>query len=102
LDVALSEVHRHERTVETQADLDCRRTRLYGEVLRPFVERWGLLDRHTAMKVPEALFTAPLPVVAAYLRSIFQAEGYVHLRDRTAAVAVDMVSEELIRGAQRL
>ena len=29
------------------------------------------------MVVPERLFTAPLPVVAAYLRSVFQAEGYV-------------------------
>ena len=33
------------------------------------------------MSVPAQLYTAPLPVVAAYLRSLFQAEGYVSVRD---------------------
>ena len=48
--------------------LDCRRTRLYGAVLGEFVERWGLRTRGVDMTVPEHLFVAPLPVVAAYLR----------------------------------
>ena len=34
------------------------------------------------MTVPPSLFTAPLPVVAAYLRSLFQAEGYVSIKER--------------------
>ena len=45
LDVLFAGVHRHERPVSTQDErLDCRRTRLYGEVLRDFVDRWDLLD----------------------------------------------------------
>jgi len=67
LDVVFPEVHRHERQVTTQdATLDCRRTRLYGNVLSDFVEKWGLRGRGTAMSVPDHLLTAPLPVVAAY------------------------------------
>jgi ribonucleoside-diphosphate reductase alpha chain len=97
------DVHRHERAVETQsADLDCRRTRLYGESLRDYVVRWGLLARGTDMVVPEHLFTAPLPVVAAYLRSIFQAEGFVSSRSASTVVEADMISERLIRGIQQL
>jgi ribonucleoside-diphosphate reductase alpha chain len=96
-------VHRHERTVETQsAELDCRRTRLYGESLREYVARWDLLTRGTDMVVPERLFTAPQPVVAAYLRSIFQAEGFVSSRSASTVVEVDMISERLIRGIQQL
>ena len=51
-----------------------------GAVLGEFVDRWGLRTRGVDMTVPEHLFVAPLPVVAAYLRSIFQAEGYVSRR----------------------
>ena len=96
-------VHSHERQVSTQDDrLDCRRTRLYGEVLRDFVDRWDLLTRGTEMVVPRRLFTAPLPVVAAYLRSVFQAEGFVSARESSTVVEVDMISEQLIRGMQQL
>ncbi len=103
LDHVFPHVHRHERSVITQDDrLDCRRTRLYGEVLQDFVERWGLLARGTDMAVPQRLFTAPLPVVAAYLRSIFQAEGFVSARKASSVVEVDMISEDLIRGMQQL
>ncbi|MDG4767057.1 adenosylcobalamin-dependent ribonucleoside-diphosphate reductase [Solwaraspora sp. WMMD406] len=95
--------HRRERRVVTQdVTLDCRRTRLYGEHLRPFVDKWGLLARGTDMVVPPTLFTAPLPVVAAYLKSIFQAEGYVSAREASTLVGVDMISEPLVRGLQRL
>ncbi|MGC2003643.1 vitamin B12-dependent ribonucleotide reductase, partial [Trebonia sp.] len=92
-------VHRHERSVETQ---DTRRTRLYGEFLRDFVDRWDLWKRGTEMQVPAHLFTAPLPVVAAYLRSVFQAEGFVSARQASTVVEVDMISEQLIRGMQQL
>jgi ribonucleoside-diphosphate reductase alpha chain len=96
-------VHRHERRVSTQDQrLDCRRTRLYGEVLRDFVDRWNLQVRGIEMAVPRQLFTAPLPVVAAYLKSIFQAEGFVSARKSSTVVEVDMISEQLIRGMQKL
>jgi ribonucleoside-diphosphate reductase alpha chain len=96
-------VHRHERHVNTvDPSLDCRRTRLYGRQLNEFVERWDLRTRGLAMIVPPQIFTAPLPVVRAYLRSIFQAEGYVSIKERGAVVAVDMISEGLVRGLQAL
>ena len=103
LDRVFPDAHRHERSVETQdTKLDCRRTRLYGESLRTFVERWDLLARGVDMQVPERLHDAPLPVVAAYLRSVFQAEGFVSARAASTVVEVDMIPERLIRGMQRL
>jgi adenosylcobalamin-dependent ribonucleoside-diphosphate reductase len=96
------DVHTNTRDFITQDEtLQGKRIRLYGESLRPFVEKWGLLVRGTEMTVPERLYTAPYSVVAAYLRSVFQAEGYVILRDN-AALAMDMISGDLIRGVQKL
>jgi ribonucleoside-diphosphate reductase alpha chain len=103
LNTVFPEVHRNERSVSTQdMRLDCRRTRLYGEALRAFVERWGLMTRGVDMVIPERLYTASLPVVAAYLRSVFQAEGFVSARTASTVVEVDMISERLIRGMQSL
>jgi adenosylcobalamin-dependent ribonucleoside-diphosphate reductase len=103
LDAVFPRAHRHERKVTTQdTTLDCRRTRLYGVDLAEFVERWGLRARGVDMRVPEHLFTAPLPVVACYLRSLFQAEGYVSPRESSTLVGLDMISEQLIRGVQAL
>ncbi len=103
IDRVFPEVHRHERSVETlDSSLDCRRIRLYGKELTNFVEHWGLRSRGAEMTVPEHLFTAALPEVVAYLRSLFQAEGSVTLKERGAVIAVDMVSEGIIRGAQAL
>ncbi len=103
VDAVLPGVHRHESRVSTQNPaLDCRRLRLYGTVLSEFVEAWGLRDRGVEMRVPARLFAAPLPVVAAYLRSLFQADGYVSRRERSTLVGLDLISEELIRGAQAL
>src|SRR5487761_1828271 len=103
LDVVFPDVHTHTRTVDTQDQrLDCRRIRLYGNRLTDFVERWGLRTRGVDMVVPECLFTAPLPVVAAYLKSVFQAEGFVSAHQASTIAEVDMISEELIRGMQRL
>ena len=81
LDIALPDVHRHERVVDANDDrLDLRRIRLYGEVLRSFVERWGLESRGTEIRVPAQLWTASHEEICAYLRSIFQADGYVSIR----------------------
>ncbi|MGH3794425.1 MAG: vitamin B12-dependent ribonucleotide reductase [Pseudonocardiaceae bacterium] len=56
----------------------------------------------TGTRVPEYLFTAPLPVVAAYLRSLFQAEGYVSAGEHSTLLGLDLGAEELIRGVQAL
>ncbi|MDQ4144550.1 MAG: vitamin B12-dependent ribonucleotide reductase [Actinomycetota bacterium] len=103
LDVVFPDVHRHERTVVTQTPgLDCRRTRLYGNDLRPFVEKWGLMARRLDMDVPPFLFTAPLPVAATYLKSLFQAEGYVSPRETSTVLGMAMISPKLMRGIQQL
>ena len=94
--------HSHTREVVTQnKNLDCRRIRLYGEELRPFVEKWNLRTRGMAMELPTTLYTAPYAVAAAYLRSVFQAEGYVALREN-AKIGLDMISEGIVRGIQKL
>src|SRR6266568_2576127 len=103
LDEVFPGIHRHERPVTTQdTRRDCRRTRLYGEDLRHYIERWDLLVGGVDMAVPDRLYTAPLPVVAAYLKSVFQAEGFVSARQSSTVVEVDMISERLIRGMQSL
>ena len=103
LDAVFPDVHRHQRRVATlDTKLDCRRTRLYGRTLESFVNRWGLRARGVSMAVPGHLFTAPLPVVAAYIRSVFQAEGCVAIRDRSVRIGLDMISEDLVRGLQHL
>jgi adenosylcobalamin-dependent ribonucleoside-diphosphate reductase len=79
LDIALPNVHRKVREADTQSTR-VRRIRLYGEVLRQFVDSWGLMNRGTEMRVPQRLFTASSDEVAAYLRSLFQADGYVTVR----------------------
>ena len=57
-----------------------RRISLHGEALRGYVERWGLLACGTEARVPERLYTASHEEITAYLRSVFQAGGYVSLR----------------------
>jgi ribonucleoside-diphosphate reductase alpha chain len=100
---AFPDVHAHEIHGPTKdATLDCRRLRLYGNVLGPFVEEWGLRARGVDMQVPARLFSAPLPVVAAYLRSLFQADGYVSRREHSTLVGLDLIGAELVRGVQAL
>jgi len=103
IDQVFPDVHRHERSAETiDQSLDCRRTRLYGTAPADFVSRWGLRTRGAEMTIPDQLFSAPLPVAAAYLRSLFQAGGYVSIKERGATVGFDMNSEGIVRGAQAL
>jgi ribonucleoside-diphosphate reductase alpha chain len=83
LDVVFPNVHRHEATHPTLPDY--RKIRLYGEVLRPFVTKYGLLNRRDAIRVPARIWEAHPSVVIAYLRSVFQADGYVSLRQSPEA-----------------
>jgi ribonucleoside-diphosphate reductase alpha chain len=79
LDIVFPDAHHKVREADTK-NTRVRRIRLYGEVLREYVERWDLLDRGTAMRVPSRLFTSSHDEIAAYLRSLFQADGYVSVR----------------------
>ncbi|MDQ3630362.1 MAG: hypothetical protein M3417_03610 [Actinomycetota bacterium] len=79
LDIVFPDVHRKVRVADT-LEVPVERIRLSGEDLRPFVERWGLLARGTDIRVPEQLFTASWDEIVSYLRSIFQADGWISVR----------------------
>jgi ribonucleotide reductase alpha subunit len=94
LQVVFPEVHQHVRTFQTADEgMVGRRIRLYGEALRPFVEAWGLMARRHELRVPTRLWTASNEAVAAYLRSVFQADGYVTVQGGSSRVAVGVISE---------
>ncbi len=77
-----------------------RRLRLEGTGLAAFVQRWGLNRTGADAAAPDFLFTAPLPIAAAYLRSLFQAEGWISATG--AVVGLAMASERVVRGVQSL
>ncbi|MFZ4572969.1 MAG: LAGLIDADG family homing endonuclease [Phycisphaerales bacterium] len=99
-------VHHHVRDVESQdGELQIRRIRLYGEKLRPFVEKYGLLRGDSDLAVPAAVRAAGASAQRAYLCSLFQADGTVRLRERetrTSDVVLTTVSPELAAGVQAL
>jgi ribonucleoside-diphosphate reductase alpha chain len=106
LDVALPDIHRKVREADTQ-DTRVRRIRLYGEVVRDFVERWRLIARGAEIRVPDRLWTASHDVIAAYLRSIFQADGWVSLNRQdngyeNARVGFAVIGEQWVEDVQLL
>jgi ribonucleotide reductase alpha subunit len=103
LSVVLPNVHQKVRTFPTaDARLVGRRIRLYGEALRPFVESWDLLARGHELRVPARLWTASNEAVAAYLRSVFQADGYVTVQGGSSRVALAVISERWTEDLQIL
>jgi ribonucleoside-diphosphate reductase alpha chain len=105
LDVVFPEVHRKIRTADTK-EVEVRRIRLYGEVLRDFVERWELLARGVDIRVPGRLWTASHDEISAYLQSVFQADGYVSVRhehgSENARVGVSVIGERWTEDLQLL
>src|SRR5205823_4329124 len=78
LDVVFPNVHRHEARHSELPEY--RKIRLYGEALRPFVTKYGLMGRRERIRVPEPIWNSKPEVVSAYLKSVFQTDGYVTLR----------------------
>src|SRR5919204_1131717 len=78
--------------------VSCLRINLYGEYWSDFVEKWQLLDRGRDIRVPRRLWTASHDVIAAYLRSVFQADGYMTVQrgdlGESARVAFAIISEK--------
>ena len=99
-------VHYHVRSVETRTPgLDIHRVRLYGERLRPFVDKYGLLRSSADHVVPPAILRAGRPAQAGYLRALFQAQGSVRVRSywaRLADVTLSSTSAGLAHGVQAL
>jgi ribonucleoside-diphosphate reductase alpha chain len=53
-------------------------------------------------RVPHELFTAPLPILGAYLRGVFDAAGYVAQKGHSSRVGLDVDGEVLARELQQL
>ncbi|GAC1410155.1 MAG: hypothetical protein NVSMB57_03630 [Actinomycetota bacterium] len=100
LDVVFPQVHRKIRPVEGLPEMA--RIRLYGEALRPFVERYELLNRRHDIRVPEPLWTAGDEAVAAYLKSVFQSDGFCTVQGGSARVAMGVISERWTEDVQLL
>jgi len=95
----------HYKITEVPTDdvsLHCRRIRLYGETLRPYVESYELLRRGQEIRVPGPLWTAPNDAVAAYMKSLFQADGYASVHVPSAHVAFAVISREWAEQVQKL
>jgi ribonucleoside-diphosphate reductase alpha chain len=105
LEAALPDVHRCVREADTQ-ETRVRRIRLYGEVLRAFVDKWELLARGTELRVPSRLWTASHDEITAYLTSVFQADGYVSVRRggryEAARIGFAVISERWTEDIQLL
>ena len=99
-------VHYHVRSMETRTPgLDIHRIRLYGERLRPFVDKYGLLRSSADHAVPAAILRAGREAQVAYLRALFQAQGSVRLRSywaRLADIILTTTSGGLAHGVQAL
>jgi ribonucleotide reductase alpha subunit/DNA-binding transcriptional regulator WhiA len=103
--LVFGDAHSHERRAAVKdPNLDVRRLRFYGENLRPFVERYGLLDRRLDMQVPTKVRTGGADVVAAYLRAVFQADGCVRIREdrQSSDIVFGTISPGLADGVSKL
>ncbi len=70
------------------------RIRLEGVMLRPLVEKYGLLGSDLNIRVPNSIMTAPLDVVAAYLQSVFQSRGYVNNEGNSSRIGIVATSRK--------
>jgi ribonucleoside-diphosphate reductase alpha chain len=100
-------IHFKVRAVESHdPNLTIRRIRLYGEKLRPFVEKFSLLREGADHNVPPAVRRAGAQAQCAYLSSLFQADGTVRRRIRNGSRTCDIVltttSPDLATGVQAL
>ena len=103
LDTVFPNVHRNVIDEETDdPKVDYKRIRLYGEDLRAFVEDYGLETRNPSQVVPQRVLQGTPIEQILYLRSVFQADGYVSLRDNGARVCVSKCSRKMMQGVQQI
>jgi ribonucleoside-diphosphate reductase alpha chain len=79
LDVVFPDVHRKVREADTE-HVRVQRIRLYGEVLRDFVERWGAAGARGRHPGSRPAVDRVARRDQRYLQSVFQADGYVSVR----------------------
>ena len=103
LNVVFSDAHANIRDVETQNTATrLRRIRLYGEHLKPFVQKYDLLARGVNIRVPNVIMTASDEAVIAYLSSVYQSEGYVSFCGTATHVGMAVISQQWARDIQVL
>jgi ribonucleotide reductase alpha subunit len=102
MDAAFPGLRPDEWVTGVDAGLDRRRLRIEGPEVAAFLGRWGLGGRTIDTGLPEPVLTAPLPVAARYLRSLFQAAGFVSPKQRGCIAGLALGSEGLVRGVQAL
>ena len=92
LNKLFSHIHRHERAANSQDPaLDIRRIRLYGEKLRQYIEKYDLERTGIEMQVPEKIMLSGQQQITSYLKSLFQADGCVRIRERSGSRSADIV-----------
>lgn len=102
LNVVFPNVHRKVRMTKTESGTSVTRIRLYGESLRPFVEEYELLRRRRDIRVPAIVQRGGPNVARSYLKSVFQAEGFVRINGRSVHLALDTISKTWMEGLQVL
>ncbi len=71
--------------------------------IRKFFEALGVSRSRSADKhIPWSIFEAPKPIVAAFLRGLYDADGCVRWGDTTRYVGLASSSNELLRDVQQL
>ncbi len=100
---AFPDRHYHVTDVPTHDQTpQCRRIRLYGEHLRPFVERYGLERRGLDLRIPKPIWTVANDAAAAYVKSLFQSDGYAAVHVPSARVGFAVISKAWAEELQRL
>ncbi len=96
----LAEVHQHVREHVVQDEtLQYRRIRIYGQAPYNLLGAYCLTQRKDSARVPEQVYRSPSPVVANYLRALFQCDGTV---ERGGFISLASVSQPLLEGVQQL
>jgi ribonucleoside-diphosphate reductase alpha chain len=77
--------------------------RIGRKAFRRFIEALGVSRAKAGEKrVPWSIFEAPKPIVAAFLRGLYDADGCVRYGDTTRYVGLASASKELLRDVQQL
>src|SRR5579883_2973444 len=77
-DFVLRDCHHRQTTKESvKGSVLITRKRYYGEILRPFIEKYELERRSDSLRVPRFVMRLGREAVCEYLRSLFQSDGCV-------------------------
>ena len=100
------DIHAKIRITRTKLGTPITRIRLYGKNLESFVNKYDLLNRRDNIRVPDILWKSGREAISAYLRSVFQAEGFVSIRkingQEAGRLAIATISKNWMQDIQIL